>query len=88
MSNLYLLKEKKLCLLLRLRVLVNSQSRSQMFIQRLTQLHFSRTLHFVYTLRMNILTCAPRKLDDAAEFQIVPTISIQISILYSINLSF
>jgi hypothetical protein len=38
-------------------------------------------------LRMNILTCAQLKLDDSAEFQIVPTISNQISILYSINLS-
>jgi hypothetical protein len=38
--------------------------------------YFSRvqTRGFVYTLRMNILTCAQLKLDDSAEFQIVPTI--------------
>jgi hypothetical protein len=39
-------------------------------------------------LRMNILTCAQLKLDDSAEFQIVPAIPNQISILYSIKLSF
>jgi hypothetical protein len=33
-----------------------------------------QTRSFVYTLRMNILTCAQLKLDDYAEFQIVPTI--------------
>jgi hypothetical protein len=51
--------------------------------------YFSRvqTRGFVYTLRMNILTCAQLKLDDYAEFQIVQTISNQISILCSINLS-
>jgi hypothetical protein len=55
--------------------------------------YFSRvqTRGFVYTLRMNILTCAQLKLDDSAEFQIVPKKYNQISILhvlYSINLSF
>jgi hypothetical protein len=32
---------------------------------------------------MNIFTCAKLKLDDSAEFQIVPTISNPISILYN-----
>jgi hypothetical protein len=58
--------------------------------KRLIELYLSRvqTRGFVYTLRMTILTCAWLKLDDSAEFQIVPTISNQISILYRINLSF
>jgi hypothetical protein len=67
------------------------QSRSQMFVllwKRLTKLLFSRTNTCFCALRMNIFTCAQQKLDGSAEFQIVPTISNQISILYSRNLSF
>jgi hypothetical protein len=70
------------------------QSRSQMYVPLAPQTtapletaepnYFSRvqTRGFVYTLRMNILTCAQLKLDDSAEFQIVPTISNQISHIY------
>jgi hypothetical protein len=71
---------------------VSWQSRSQMFVPLAPQTaepnYFShvQTHGFVYSLCMNILTCAQLKLDDSAEFQIVPTISNQISILYSINL--
>jgi hypothetical protein len=38
--------------------------------------YFSRvqTRGFEHTLGMNILTCTQLKLDDSAEFQIVPTI--------------
>jgi hypothetical protein len=69
------------------------QSRSQWLHKLLTELLFlCSNTWFVNTLRMNILTFAKLKIaekfDDSAEFQIVPKISNQISILYSIELSF
>jgi hypothetical protein len=46
------------------------QSRPRVFVRLAPQ-----TRGFVYTLGMNILTCAQLKLDDSAEFQIVQKIA-------------